>query len=81
LKRTKDVEDPKSILESIQATDYQSIVGPVSWKNGPVKNVSTTPLVGGQWVKGKEFKYEILIADNTAYPGINTVKKFEAITY
>ena len=81
LKRTKDVEDPKSILESIQATDYQSIVGPVSWKNGPVKNVSTTPLVGGQWVKGKEFKYEILIADNTAYPGIKTVKKFEAITY
>jgi branched-chain amino acid transport system substrate-binding protein len=81
LKRTKDVEDPKSILESIQATDYQSIVGPVSWKNGPVKNVSTTPLVGGQWVKGKEFKYEILIADNTAYPGINTVKKFEPISY
>jgi len=81
LKRTKNVEDPKSILEAIRGTDYQSIVGPVSWKNGPVKNVSTTPLVGGQWVKGKEFKYEILIADNTAYPAIKTVKTFEPMAY
>ena len=49
------MDEPKSIVDAIVATDYQSIVGPVSWKNGPVKNVSTTPLVGGQWVKGKDF--------------------------
>ena len=30
LKRTKNVDDPKSIVEAIAATDYQSIVGPVS---------------------------------------------------
>lgn len=81
LKRTKNVDDPKSIMEAIAATDYQSIVGPVSWKKGPVKNVSTTPLVGGQWVKGKAFKYDIEIANNSAYPGIATVRKFEAIPY
>ena len=81
LKRTKNVDDPKSILESIVATDYASIVGPIQWKKVPLKNVCLTPLVGGQWVKGKNFKYEIMIADNTAYPGINTVKKFEAISY
>lgn len=81
LKRTKQIEDPKSILEAIAATDYQSIVGPVSWKNGPVRNVSTTPLVGGQWVRGDKFKYEIKIANNSAYPDIKTVKKFEPIVY
>lgn len=81
LKRTKSVEDPKAIVEAIAATDYSSIVGPVSWKNGPVKNVSTTPLVGGQWTKGKTFKYDIEIANNSAYPGIATVKKFEPIAY
>ena len=81
LKRVKNIEDPKSIADAIAATDYQSIVGPVSWKKGPVKNVSTTPLVGGQWVKGKAFKYEIEIANNSAYPGIATVRKFEAIPY
>ncbi len=81
LKRTKDVKDPKAIVEAMAATNYQSIVGPVNFKTGPVKNVSTTPLVGGQWVKGKEFKYDILIANDSAYPGIPTVKKFEPIAY
>lgn len=81
LKRTKQVEDPKSILEAIAATDYQSIVGPVSWKRGPLRNVSTTPLVGGQWIKGDKFKYEIKIANNSAYPGIKAVKTFEPIVY
>lgn len=81
LKRTKNVDDPQSIVDAIAATDYQSIVGPVSWKKGPVKNVSTTPLVGGQWVKGKTFKYDIEIANNAAFPGIATVRKFEPIAY
>ncbi len=81
LKRAKQVEDPKSIMDAIAATDYQSIVGPVSWKKGPVRNVSTTPLVGGQWVKGDKFKYEIKIANNSAYPDIKTVKKFEPMAY
>ncbi len=81
LKRTKNVDDPKSIVDAIAATDYQSIVGPVSWKKGPVKNCTTTPLVGGQWVKGKKFKYDIEIANNAAYPSIPTVRKFEPIAY
>lgn len=79
LKRAKNVADPKSIMEAIIATDYQSIVGPVSWKNGPMKNVTTTPLVGGQWAKGKGFKYDIEIVNNVSYPGIPTVRKFEPI--
>ena len=81
LKRTKSVDDPKSIMDAIAATDYQSIVGPVSWKKGPVKNVSTTPLVGGQWVKGKTFKYDIEIANDSAYPDIKTTAKFQPIAY
>ena len=81
LKRTKNIDDKKSIMEAIAATDYQSLVGPVSWKAGPVKNCATTPLVGGQWVKGKQFKYDIEVTNNAAYPGIATTRKFEAIPY
>jgi branched-chain amino acid transport system substrate-binding protein len=29
----------------------QTIVGPVNWSKGPVKNVTKTPLVAGQWQK------------------------------
>ncbi len=81
LKRTKDIDDPKSVLEAIVTTDYRSIVGPVSWKNGPVKNVSTTPLVGGQWLKGEAFKYDIKIVNNAAYPAIPTLRKLIPIPY
>ena len=81
LKRTKDINDPKAIVDAMAATNYQSIVGPVNFETGPVKNVSTTPLVGGQWTKGKQFKYDILIANNSAYPEIKTVKTFEPIAY
>ena len=35
----------------------------------------------GQWVKGKEFKYDILISNNSAYPSIPTVNKFAPIAY
>ncbi len=81
LKRSKNIDDKKSIMDAIIATDYQSMVGPVNWKKGPVKNCSTTPLVGGQWVKGKTFKYDIEIVNNAAYPGIATARKFETIAY
>src|SRR5450755_3137351 len=49
LKRAKDLGDPKAIRDAIAATDYQSIVGPVKWTGKPVKNVTKTPLVAGQW--------------------------------
>jgi branched-chain amino acid transport system substrate-binding protein len=39
LKRTKNLDEPASILEAIVATDYHSIVGPIKWSGKPVKNV------------------------------------------
>ena len=61
LKRAKKL-DAASIRDAIAQTDYQSIVGPITWKGGPtnpVPNVCTTPLVGGQWKKGTKFKYDL----------------------
>ena len=47
------------------STDINTIVGPVNWKGGPVGNVAKTPVLGGQWVKGQKFKYELAIVDNS----------------
>ena len=33
--------------------------------DGPHKNVSTTPIFGGQWVKGEKWPYDLKIVDNT----------------
>ena len=78
LKRAKSVE-PKAILDSIVATNYQSIVGPVQWTGKPVKNVTKTPLVAGQWQR-KGDKFELVITANKPAPNIPTGGKLELLS-
>jgi branched-chain amino acid transport system substrate-binding protein len=35
----------------MKTTDYKSVVGPLKWTGEPMKNVTKTPLVAGQWRK------------------------------
>ena len=69
LKRAKNLDEPSSILEAIVGTDYNSIVGPIKWSGKPVKNVSKTPLLGGQWRK-REKGFELVICENATAPDI-----------
>ena len=79
LKRAKNLNDPKSILESIVATNYQSIVGPIHWTGAPVKNVTKTPLVAGQWQR-KNGKFDLVIAENKTAPNIPLGGKLQPIS-
>ncbi len=78
LKRARDVKSAASVLESIAATDYHSIVGPVKWTGQPVKNVTKTPLVAGQWKKGPN-GFELVIAENKTAPDIPLGGKLDPI--
>ena len=79
LKRAKNLNDPKSILASIVATNYQSIVGPIQWTGVPVKNVTKTALVAGQWQR-KAGKFELVIAENKTAPNIPLGGKLQPIS-
>jgi branched-chain amino acid transport system substrate-binding protein len=78
LKRAKSME-AKAILDSIVATNYQSIVGPVQWTGKPVKNVTKTPLVAGQWQR-KGDKFELVITANRPAPNIPVGGKMELLS-
>ena len=84
LKRCGDPGDPRAILQAIENTNYESIVGPVSWKFGdrrnPVKNACRTPLVGGQWKPGGKFKYDLVIVNNESAPEIPTGGKLDPLS-
>jgi branched-chain amino acid transport system substrate-binding protein len=84
LKRAKKLT-PEDIRDAIKTTEYNSLVGPITWKGGgpknPVPNVCTTPLVGGQWKKGTKFPYDLNIVYNKTAPEIPTDSAFEAIAY
>jgi branched-chain amino acid transport system substrate-binding protein len=70
LKRAKSVK-AADIRDAIAATSMKTVVGDVKWGGqGPFKNVSKTPLVLGQWNKGKKHNYELVIVNNQAAPAI-----------
>ncbi|MGH7277486.1 MAG: ABC transporter substrate-binding protein, partial [Candidatus Rokuibacteriota bacterium] len=72
LKRAGSLDDKGGIVAAIKATSLDTLVGPVSWAKGPVPNVTKTPLVGGQWGRGKDVRFDITIVSNRAAPGIPT---------
>ena len=78
LKRAKSI-DPKSILDAIVATNYQSIVGPVHWTGQPVKNVTKTPLVAGQWQR-KGSTFDLVITENKSASNIPVGGKLELLS-
>jgi branched-chain amino acid transport system substrate-binding protein len=63
-KRAESLDDKGAIVAAIKATDLTTLVGPISWGKGPVPNVTKTPLVGGQWGRGKDFRYDLTIVSN-----------------
>jgi branched-chain amino acid transport system substrate-binding protein len=88
LKRTRDVDSPAAIRDSIRATAYDSIVGRIAWEAKPLKNIAKTSLVGGQWVPGwkfkhweagKKFKYDLVIVNNQTDPSIGVQRKLEPL--
>jgi branched-chain amino acid transport system substrate-binding protein len=65
LQRTEDLDDGASIIAAVQETDLDTIVGHLSWADGPVPNVAKTPLVGGQRQAGGDWPLDLVITTNT----------------
>ncbi len=67
--RAEDLEDYESILSAITSTNLDTIVGNVNWANGPINNVTKTPLVAGQWQKEGD-AFDLKIVANSHAPDI-----------
>jgi branched-chain amino acid transport system substrate-binding protein len=86
IKRAADPKDPQSLVAAIAATNLNTVVGPVKWDGAKLppfaaKNVAKTPLVGGQWRRKDDGKFDLVVVDNQTAPEIPTGGKMEAITY
>ncbi len=67
--RAADLDDPAAIVDAIKGTSLSTIVGDVNWANGPVPNVTKTPLVAGQWQKNGD-AMELVVTTNKQAPQI-----------
>jgi branched-chain amino acid transport system substrate-binding protein len=72
LQRTEDLDDGASIIAAVQETDLDTIVGHLSWADGPVPNVAKTPLVGGQWQSGGDWPLDLVVTSNSLVEDIPT---------
>jgi branched-chain amino acid transport system substrate-binding protein len=79
LKRSGNPKDKEAVLKAITETDITTVVGKVSWKNGPVKNACQTPLVGGQWMIDNGSKFDLLVCENKSAPEIPVQAPFKPI--
>ena len=69
VKRAEDLTDKAAIMAAIAATDLQTIIGPVNWAGGPMKNVTKTPMAGGQWQRNGD-TLELVIVNNQQNPNL-----------
>jgi branched-chain amino acid transport system substrate-binding protein len=71
LRRSADVGSNAAIRDAVAATSLATIVGPIRWGGtGPMRNVSRTSLVGGQWTRGGRHRYELVVVDNRTAPSV-----------
>ena len=69
IKRAEDLEDSQAIIAAITGTNLDTIVGNVNWANGPIDNITKTPLVAGQWQKEGD-GFDLKIVANSAAQNI-----------
>lgn len=78
LKLSGDPKDPEAVANAIRNMQLDTVIGKLDFAHGPVKNVSSMRVVGGQW-RIEDGKPEIFITDNKTAPEIAIERPFEAL--
>jgi branched-chain amino acid transport system substrate-binding protein len=77
-RRTEELGNHEATAKAISETVLDTIVGRVDWLNSPIKNVSKTSLVGGQWrLSDGPHDLELIITSNEQAKEISVAGDFE----
>ena len=71
LKRAQTL-DKNALRDAIEKTDFDTIIGHIKFNE---KQYCATPLVGGQWVKGKKWPYDLELTYSGNFPEIKPTAK------
>ena len=85
IKRTDDPRDAKALAAAISKTNLDTVCGKVQWGRDNVpafarKNISKTPLVGGQWRRKGDGSFDLVIVENGVAPEIPLTGKLEILS-
>ncbi|MDN3297645.1 ABC transporter substrate-binding protein [Streptomyces ficellus] len=65
-----DPTDPARVAAALGATRLETMAGPLDWTSGPVPNIATVRLAGGQWQRGRRHPYELAVVHNRRVDGL-----------
>ncbi len=73
--------DYEATRDAMAASNLNTLIGPVSWGNGPAPNVTKTPLVGGQWRmnSGGAYPFDLVVTSNETAPEVPLGGDMEAL--
>ncbi len=85
IKRAEDPTDGDEMAELIGATSLDTAVGKIEWNRDNVppfaqKNISKTPLVGGQWRMQDDGSFDLVIVENGLAPEIPLTGELETLS-
>ena len=69
--------DKQKVRQALAATKLDTMVGPIQFDD---KHVGRTPLVGGQWIKGQKYPWDLRVVYNQTAPAIGKTAELKAIT-
>jgi branched-chain amino acid transport system substrate-binding protein len=58
-------DDRDGIADALASMSLDTVCGPLDWNAGPVRNVASLPLVGGQWRVADRPAPELVVVSNT----------------
>jgi branched-chain amino acid transport system substrate-binding protein len=64
--------DKHKFMKAFGETNMTTMMGPIKYNQ---RHYAPTPLVGGQWLKGKKFPWNLEVVYNKSYPSIPTTSK------
>lgn len=73
LRKSGSPRNKEEVRKALSMLDVVTMLGRVNFNTGPVPNVSTTPMIGCQWVKapaGSRFQFEYVTVENAADPNV-----------
>ncbi len=81
LKRSANPLDRTAIRDALKAVNLNTMVGPIKFTGKPHPNICKTPILGGQWVKGEKWPFDLKIVDNSVSKVVPTEGKLKLLTW
>ncbi|MBV1697250.1 MAG: ABC transporter substrate-binding protein [Hyphomicrobiales bacterium] len=80
LLKSTNPKNKQGLVDKMETLKVTTAVGTVDFGHGPVPHVSTTPLIGAQWIKakaGSKHKLDLVIVNNADDPNVPVGAKLQ----